>query len=568
MVQGRIHRTTLVDEHYDPAQTIDEGKPMKRRTPEVTVAQGRLRGRWKARGQVAVFRGVPFAAPPVGARRWAPPAPAEPWSGVREADSDGPTAIQRGTDLEVFIGNIIDGHGWNRARTRALHELMARAPRPKEEEDCLYLTVRTPEPTRGARLPVMVWIHGGDHQDGSGIDVYYASNALARRGVVTVSINYRLGLMGNFAHPALVAESSHGVAGNYGTLDQIAALEWVRENIDAFGGDPENVTIFGESAGGESVMHMMTSPLAKGLFHRAIPQSPGNGGQMIYLHDPFLAWDAATSTGNDLAEAVGASGPDALDRLRAMSATELNQRSIELGPGGGFYPVIDGHVLPTSPMAAFAAGAQADVPLMIGSTADEGSVLVGSLFTGAMVEYRHLPMPDDTLQPEIREAFGGDIDELLALYPGLETREAQAERDFAGDHLFGGRAFWYAKHHARRGLPVYLYMFSRVPPGESQTVGAYHACELPFVHGSTVPIFPMTAADKLLAQDVMGYWTSMARNGQPHHGPVEWPSFDEADPHWLNFDHEIVSEPVSRLDKYALLNARTERLVAQMSALA
>lgn len=540
---------------------------MKRRTPEVTVAQGRLRGRWKARGQVAVFKGVPFAAPPVGERRWMPPAPPKSWTGTRDADRDGPMAIQRGTDLEVFVGNIIDGHGWNKARTRALHELMARAPRPPQSEDCLYLTVRTPEPTRGARLPVMVWIHGGDHQDGSGIDVYYASNALARRGVVTVSINYRLGLMGNFAHPALVAESAHGVAGNYGTLDQVAALEWVQDNIDAFGGDPNNVTIFGESAGGESVIHMMTSPLARSLFHRAVPQSPGNGGQMIRLHEPFLAWEAATTTGEAFGATLGATGPDSLDRLRAMSAEELNQAAIDKGPGGGFYPIVDGHVLPTSPLAAFAAGTQADVPLMIGTTADEGSVLVGSLFTGAMVEYRHLEMPDHELQPEIRDAFADDLDQLLALYPGMATRQPQAERDFAGDHLFGGRAFWYATHHARRGIPTYLYLFSRVPPGDRQTIGAYHACELPFVHGSTVPIFPMTAADKLLAQDVMGYWTSMARNGEPHAGPVEWPRFDPADPKWLNLSHEIVAEPVSRADKYAVLNARTERLVTEMAAL-
>ncbi len=476
-------------------------------------------------------------------------------------------AIQRGTDIETFVGNIIDGHGWSRARTRALHELTARAPRPPQSEDCLYLTVRTPEPTKGSRLPVMVWIHGGDHQDGSGIDVYYASNALARRGVVTVSINYRLGLMGNFAHPGLVDESAHGAAGNYGTLDQIAALQWVHDNIDAFGGDPGNVTIFGESAGGESVIHMMTSPLSRGLFHRAIPQSPANGGQMIRLHEPFLAWDAATTTGVRFAEAVGLTGPAALEGLRSMPAHELNQLAIERGPSSGFYPVIDGHVLPTSPFAAFAAGAQADVPMMIGSNSDEGSVLVGSLFEGAMAEYRHLPKPDRELQPEIRDAFGDDVEQLLSLYPGMATRDPQAERDFAGDHLFGGRAFWYARHHARRGLPVYLYMFSRVPPGERQTVGAYHACELAFVHGSTVPIFPMTAADKMLAQDVMGYWTSMARNGEPHHGPVSWPRFDESDPYWLNLDHDIRAEPVSRLAQYSVLNARTERVVDAMSVL-
>ncbi|NJN55649.1 MAG: carboxylesterase family protein [Anaerolineae bacterium] len=161
------------------------------------------------------------------------------------------------------------------------------SPKPKESEDCLYLNVRTPLLDGDGRLPVMVWIHGGDHQDGSSNDIFYESNALAHRGVVVVTINYRLGLMGYFTHPELSQESPHNVSGNYGTLDQIAALQWVQENISAFGGDPDNVTIFGESAGGESVAHMLTSPLARGLFHKAIMQSPGNSGQMFFLKQPF-----------------------------------------------------------------------------------------------------------------------------------------------------------------------------------------------------------------------------------------------------------------------------------------
>jgi para-nitrobenzyl esterase len=474
-------------------------------------------------------------------------------------------AIQREVDLETFLGAVVGGQGWRPARVKAINALIKRAPRPPQDEDCLYLTVRSPDLTPAKKLPVMVWIHGGDHQDGSGSDVYYASNALAKRHVVTVSINYRLGLMGYFAHPELAEESDHGVAGNYGTLDQIAALEWVRDNISAFGGDPDNVTIFGESAGGESVMHLMTSPLAAGLFHKAIAQSPANGGQMLHLDQPFLAYDSALDQGTALCDRLGLHGEAQLSKLRAMSAEEINAAAVEHGPGGGFYPAIDGHVLPQSPLAAFAAGAQAPVPFVIGSNTDEGTALLGSLFAGPMAEYRHLDAPTTTLPPETAEAFGSDIDELVRIYPGLDRRDLAAEVDFVGDHMFGARAYHYATHHQLAGHPTWLYMFARTPPSPQQTLGAYHAAELPFVHGSNVPIFPLTAEDKKLSSEMTRYWTNVAHAGTPNPGKVEWPAFEANDPHWLRLDHTVVHEPVDRLDQYRIFNARTSRLVHEMN---
>ena len=360
--------------------------------PEVEVEQGRLAGRWKARNTVAVFRGVPFAAPPVGDRRWRPPESASPWSGTRDAAKDGPMAIQRAADLELFLHHLLTGQGWSRPRVAALEALLPRLPQPPQSEDCLYLTVRTPAVDPGARLPVMVWIHGGDHQDGSGADVYYAANALAGHGVVTVSINYRLGVLGYLAHPELIDESEHGVAGNYGTLDQIAALEWVRDNIAGFGGDPGNVTIFGESAGGESVIHLMTSPLARGLFHRAVAQSPANGGQMVHLGRPFLSHDAATERSLRFAAGLGVSGIDQLPRLRALSVDRLYELARIDRELGNHYPVVDGHVLPQSPFAAFADGRQAPVPLLIGSNADEGT-LIRPVMEAPMIDFRHRPVP-------------------------------------------------------------------------------------------------------------------------------------------------------------------------------
>lgn len=540
----------------------------RRQAPEVTITQGRLRGRWKARGEVAVFRGVPFAKPPVGELRWKPPAPAESWTGVREAAKDGPMAVQRQVDFESFIGALIDGQGWGSLRERTLKAVIKHAPQPKASEDCLYLTVRTPELTPAKTLPVMVWIHGGDHQDGSGIDPYYAANALAQRHVVTVAINYRVGVFGYFAHPELCEESDNGVAGNYGTLDQIAALEWVRDNIDAFGGDPDNVTIFGESAGGESVLHMMSSPLARGLFHRAIAQSPANAGQMQHLRRPFLAFDSALDQGASLTDHLVSSSEDQLSQLRALDAETVNSAAVTHGPGGGFYPVIDDHVLPHSPLTAFANGTQAKVPFMIGSNSDEATPLMGPIFASPMIEYRHLDAPADAIQSEIRDAFGDDMDELVRLYPGLERRDSKAEVDFCGDHMFGARAFFYARHHQRAGCPTWLYMFARTPPSPTQTLGAYHAAELPFVHGSNVPIFPMTTHDKTLSSEMTRYWTNMARSGTPNPGRAEWPAFDGDDPHWLRLDHDVEYVAVDRIEKYRIFNARTLRLVADMQEMA
>ncbi len=536
--------------------------------PEVRTTAGVVRGAWKSKGEVAVFRGVPFAAPPVDERRWRPPEPVEPWAGVREATKDGPTAIQRAASFDEFLTALVDGQGWNPARAAAVKTVALKAPKPKESEDCLYLSVRTPELSRTARLPVMVWIHGGDHQDGSGSDVFYASNALAEHGVVTVSINYRLGLLGYFAHPELSAESEHGVSGNYGLLDQVAALEWVRDNIEAFGGDPDRVTIFGESAGGESVMQLMVSPLARGLFHQAIAESPANTGQMIHLRYPFLDFDAAEVTGLAVAEALGITGAEQLARLRQQSSDDLYSLVRSAPRLGDHYPVIDGWALPESPLAAFAGGRQAKVPLTIGTTTDEGSLLTG-LLNGPMVEYRYRYWPPNEVSVEAVEAFGDDLKELAELYPGLERRDPVAETDFFADYLFGSRAHWYAEHHSAAGHPVWSYRFARVPPSPKQTAGAYHAAELPFVHGTSTPVLPLSKDDKVLAAAVQAYWTSFARTGNPNSAEtsVQWPKFDRADPQWLVLDHDITAAPVDLQEKFDVLNRRTDRLVGQMSQL-
>lgn len=544
----------------------------KQPAPLVTIDAGRLRGTWKRGDDIAVFRGVPYAAPPVGELRWRPPASVDPWTGERPARKTGPRAVQRTTGLSEFIDGLLVGQGLGRARTAALRQIVIRAPQPRQDEDCLYLDVRTPALDSTAKLPVMVWIHGGDHHDGSGTDLYYRSTALPSLGVVTVSINYRLGLMGYFAHPELATESEHGVAGNYGTLDQIAALRWVRDNISAFGGDPDNITVFGESAGGESVLHMMTSPLARGLFHRAIVQSGANSGQMIHLRSPFLGYDSAERTSAAFAAALGITGPRQIERLRDRSPDDLYALVRSADRLGDHFPVIDGHVLPESPFAAVAGGRQAPVPLIIGTTADEGR-LIAPVIGGPLPEYRHRYLPANALQAEFGEAFADDLPALLAAYPGLDRRESAAEEAFVCDHLFGAPAYWYAQHHVAAGAPVWMYLFGRTPPSPTQTAGAYHAADVPFVHGSTVPIFPMTDDDRTLGETMRRYWTRFAGTADPNPGPadsdaVAWPVFDPADPHWLRLDHEVSVAPVDRVDRYTILNAYRTRLVEQMAQLA
>jgi len=295
------------------------------KTPPITISTGQLSGHYEAGGQIAVFKGVPYARPPIGELRWRPPQPALPWQGVHKADTFKPVAFQLEAGYGSFIHALIEGQGFSKLKTSLLEIFLLTLARPKASEDCLYLNIRTPLIDSQARLPVMLWIHGGDHQDGAGSDIPYQTNALPQQGVVLVTINYRLGLLGFFAHPELSQESGRDVSGNYGTLDQIAALRWVGENISAFGGDPKNITIFGESAGGESVAQLMTSPLSRGLFQRAIIQSAANGGQMLLLKQPFLTRPSAEQAGKDFADKLVGFGKNQVARLRQIPARQLYQ---------------------------------------------------------------------------------------------------------------------------------------------------------------------------------------------------------------------------------------------------
>lgn len=539
-----------------------------KQNPVVSTSLGKLEGKWNKKDNIAVFKGIPYAQAPIGDLRWKAPEKLHSWEGVRSAQKYGSVAWQRGTEFLTFFHALIDGQGWGKLKVWLIKTLFRFAPKPKESEDCLYLNVRTPSIDTKAKLPVMVWIHGGDHQDGSSIDPYYVGNAIPKEDIVYVSINYRLGLMGYMAHPELSAESPQGVSGNYGTLDQVAALQWVQDHIAAFGGDPDNVCIFGESAGGESVAHMMTSPLAKGLFHKAIMQSPANAGQMTHLSQRFLNYPTAEEQGQSFARTVGLTEENQIEKLRNMPAKDLQKVASAIQEGGSFYPNIDGHVLPKSPFSAFHEGEQHKVPLIVGSNSDEGSI-IHPLIPAPLPEYHYVEMKEDVLPGYMQEEFGKDLNRLLELYPGLLKREQQEESRFLGDAMFGSKARFYAEEAAKSGPASYFYTFTRVPPSPTQTVGAFHAAELPFVHGTDTPVLPLDEKDKVLSSIMIKYWTNFAKSGNPNvAGNPDWNTFNSESPEWMYFGLEEVSmKKVALEEEYKILNNRTVKLIEAMKKL-
>jgi para-nitrobenzyl esterase len=534
--------------------------------PRVVTECGQLSGLYEDGGQIAVFKGIPYARPPLVERRWRPPEPAAPWSGVRPAETFGPRAMQMAAGFDDFMDLYIGLQGWSWLKSKLVKLMVKVAPRPPQSEDCLYLNVRSPALDPAAKLPVMVWLHGGDHQDGSGSDALYNSSALAHRGVVLVTINYRLGLMGYFAHPELNRESAHGVSGNYGTLDQVAALRWVQANIAAFGGDPDNVTVFGESAGGESVAYVLTSPLARGLFHKAILQSPANSHQMMRLDEPVMNYPALAVFGQEFADRFAPPGEGQLEALRQVPAEKMYQLLRQDETLRHFFPVVDGYVLPQSPFESFLDGKQARVPMLLGSNADEGTLLFPLTLSPVPGYFQDEPIRPEQVAGIIRQEFGEDAQALFALYPGLEKGEESAGCALFGDCQFGAAVHFYATQAAAAGQPVFLYFFTRVPPSSRQRAGAYHSAELTFVFGSKMPMFEQTPADQELSQAMVDYWAEFARRGDPNlPDRREWPAYSPADERQmqLGLGDDLQAIGIECSNKYAIAQRRLMRLIQE-----
>jgi para-nitrobenzyl esterase len=457
--------------------------------------------RLDAASGLAVFRGIPYAAPPVGALRWRPPTPHAPRRGPQDATRFAPACPQ-------LQGNA----DWYRMVAAGFGRAPDVIPDLEHiDEDCLTLNVWSRNLEGDTPQPVMVWIHGGGNANGYAWEPNYLGHNLARRGVVVVSIQYRLGALGFMAHPALSAESGRGMSGNYGILDQIAALQWVRDNIAAFGGDPQRVTVFGESAGGGDIGTLIVSPLARGLFARAIVQSGGyplNSKQTVRDEEVM---------GVRLMEALGVdASPQPLPGMRALGWPEIVAAVRETLPDHYYDAVVDGWLLPEPAAALFQASRHSAVDLLIGSTANESL-----MYLPQPVEEQHLRAALEThVLPEDRPAARAVLETTDR--PGLAARldRLRGAADYHCPSLAMARAM-------RRVTPrVYVYRFSRVRPNGAALL-AYHGGEIPYVFDTADDWLPGDATDRALTQAMLRYWVSFAENGDPNgDGLSEWPTFD------------------------------------------
>lgn len=442
---------------------------------------------------ITVFKGIPFAAPPVGDLRWRPPMPPGKWAGILKADHFAPSCMQ---DI------VNERKPWT-------YEFMAHG---EISEDCLYLNVWTPAKAAGDKLPVLVWIHGGGYTEGSGSVPAYDGEGLARKGIVVVTINYRLGFLGFLAYPELSRESAHGSSGNYGLLDQIAALRWVSRNIAAFGGDPTRVTVAGQSAGAGSVHFLTISPLAKGLFQRGIAESGSQAWSSPEVSRSPMAMKTLAQGEQDGTRFAEERGAHSLKDLRAMSWQQLNVNN-----PGRMVPVLDGWVIPEDFAATFAKGNQNDVPFLTGCNADEGGAVPHP--ATSLEEFRKMA----------QQRYSAMAGEFLRLYPAASDAQAgEAQNVSARDYARTSMYFWALEQQKTSHHKTFTYYWDHSLPGpDKETYGAFHTSEVPYVFNSLDKSDrPFDATDQAIADQMTSYWANFARIGDPNgKGLPLWPAF-------------------------------------------
>lgn len=510
------------------------GAPLARdaggRAPAIAAGGEKLLGVWiDAESGLAVFRGVPYAAAPVGPLRWRPPERHSPRTGPQDATRFGPACPQLQSNPDWYR-MVAVGFG---ASPDLVPDLDAIS------EDCLYLNVWSQNLAGPTPQAVMVWIHGGGNTDGFAHEPNYLGHNLARRGVVVVSIQYRLGALGFTAHPALSSESARGVSGNYGILDQIAALQWVRQNIAAFGGDPERVTLFGESAGAADIGTLIASPLARGLFERAIMQSGGYQLNLAYT------LDEEERRGVELGDALGVEElADPLVEMRELPWQEIVQGAQRALPEHDYDAVVDGWLLPRPAAAIFASNEQLVVDVMIGTNANE------------WLMYLPDPATEEQLRAEIeRRVLAEDRAEARAILDLAAPSNVRARLDLLVSSIeFHCPSLAIASSMRELTDRVYVYRFSRARPGGPKLL-AYHGAEIPYVFDTADAWLPDEPVDRLLTETMLGYWTQFAKRGDPNAaGLPKWPRFDAASEAHLVLGDEVRSASGLERDLCRLLN--------------
>jgi para-nitrobenzyl esterase len=483
----------------------------------VQVEQGLLEG--STEDGLTVYRGIPFAAPPVGDLRWRAPQPPAKWQGVRQADKYAPYCVQK-----VF------GPSYSRSTM---------------SEDCLYLNVWTPAKTPNDKIPVLVWIHGGGFAAGANSEPLFDGDVLAKKGVVLVNIDYRLGIFGFLAHPELSTESPHRVSGNYGLLDMIAALKWIKKNIAAFGGDPNKVTIFGESAGGIAVSQLAASPLARGLFEGVISDSGGSFGPPRARGGPGENMRNLASAEMDGLNFESNAGAHSLAELRKLPAEQLLSATRSMA-----WPIIDGWVIPTDQVTLYDQRMFNDTPILVGYNSDEG------------LSFSRFDSPQ-AYSDATRKRYGPFAEKLLKAYPAGDTGHPKSARDLARDAAFGWHTWIWAKRQSVLGThKSFLYYFDQHPinPAGSPVPdrGSPHGRDLPYVFGHLNELRGETPtdADRRVSEVMATYWTNFAKYGDPNGpGVPQWPAFSDANPQTMVLDSAPHPAPVPNAEGLQTLDA-------------
>jgi para-nitrobenzyl esterase len=503
--------------------------------PQLHLDKGMLSGtRFGPAG--ASFLGIPYAAPPVGRLRWASPQEPAAWSGIRDATYYRSACPQLPSP-------------W-------LPEMLGRKEM-QTSEDCLYLNVWTPRLKTATPPPVMVWIHGGGNVEGSQ-EWPPLGPALAAHGVVVVTINYRLGVLGYLAHPELSAESPDYISGNYGLLDQMAALRWVKHNIRSFGGDPQRVTVFGASSGSLDVCDLMASPLAQGLFDRAIMQS----GTCVDGLSPTLAEQEASGAAF-ASKVIGEKNAPSIENLRAIPADELVRTADKIG-GVDWNPIVDKRVLPEQPLLAFQRGQQIKVPVIVGSNLDEVSIFASPLVGGrsnrpqTVVDYRNW----------LKRNFGNQADAVFQAYPAAEDQQVPAAfRAMDTDYSFGFGSQLLAREVASSGQRAYLYIFTMTGRGPFASLGAFHSLESAYLSKHYWTDWVSDPSDEPLSNAILEYWTHFAATGDPSasHLPV-WSPYREKNPQAHELGQHIGPVPVPRQDAMSVFMKVMQALTENQAA--